>query len=446
MSARILIVDDEPSVRRYLTRFLEAKGYEVVEADDGAAGLLRLSDFSPDVVLLDLRLPDMHGVEVLERIHRADPGVGVVVITGHGDVETAVQAMKAHADHFMLKPVDLDVLETIIQRLLARYQLRDELEYLRGRLQTPGGDEVHLLLPEDLAARIRMLADSDTTTVLLLGETGTGKGFMARLIHDLGPRSDHGFVDINCAGLAGPLLESELFGHEQGAFTDAKTRKRGLLEFADQGSLFLDEIGDMPLEVQSKLLKVIEDKSFRRVGGVQSLQVDTRIMAATNIDLEAAVRAGRFRQDLFYRLSVVPLELPPLRQRRESIPGLARRFLSEMGRTLGKPSLELSPAAERVLVAHGWPGNIRELRNVIERAVLLCSEAEVEPRHLPETLRPRRGRKPIDLSADNTLAAVEARHIQRILELVDDNRSQAAELLGVHRSTLIAKIKKYGLG
>lgn len=444
MAHRILVIDDEQAALNYLSRFFRAKGYETAQATDGQSGLAKSREFSPDVVLLDLRLPDADGMAVLAQLKQELPNTGVIMITGHGDVETAVRAMRTHADHFVLKPIDLDVLESIVSRVIRNYHQREELRFLRGRFEALHCGELSALLPEELASQVRLLAQGAVTTVLILGETGTGKGLVARLIHDLSPRGKAGFVDINCAGLAGPLLESELFGHEPGSFTGAMGRKRGLLELAAGGSLFLDEIGDMPLEVQAKLLKVLEDRSFRRVGGTQTLHVDVRIITATNVDLASAAKRGRFRQDLYYRLSVVPLHLPPLRERPESIPGLLRQFVAEFGRALGKPQIRLALETERSLCAYDWPGNIRELRNVVERAVLLCQDEEILPLHLPDALRVRRP-KPLELTGNNTLAQVEETHIRHVLEAVGQNRSQAAEILGLHRATLITKIKKYGL-
>jgi DNA-binding NtrC family response regulator len=445
MANRILIVDDEQAALNYLSRFFRAKGYETAQATDGRSGIQLSREFSPDVVLLDLRLPDTDGIAVLAQLKQELPSLGVIMITGHGDVETAVRAMRTHADHFVLKPIDLEVLESIVGRVILTYRQRDELTFLRGRLEPVHAGKLSALLPEELAGQIRLVAQGNLTTVLILGETGTGKGLLARLIHELSPRAEAGFVDINCAGLAEPLLESELFGHEQGAFTGAISRKRGLIELATGGTLFLDEIGDMPLEVQAKLLKVLEDKCFRRVGGTQSLHVDVRIIAATNVDLAAAAKQGRFRPDLYYRLSVVPLHLPPLRERPESIPGLLLQFVTEYGHALGKPNIRLSAEATRILCAHSWPGNVRELRNAVERAVLLCQEAEIAPCHLPDASRKRRRSKSLDLTGNNTLAFVEEAHIRHVLEAAAHNRSRAAEVLGLHRATLIAKIKKYGI-
>ncbi len=447
MPHRILIIDDEQMTATSLGEFFTDMGYEVSVALDGERGLAETKRFDPDLLLLDLRLPDMSGMEVMAKVKGDNPYVGVVMITGHGDVDMAVQAMQAHADHFVLKPIDLLVLASIVERVLTSYQRNDEIAYLQRRLQGLRGDrqKEDVLLPEDVAKKVRLLAETPASGVLILGETGTGKGVVAGLIHELSERRDGQFIDLNCAGLQGALLESELFGHEPGAFTDAKTRKRGLLELADGGSLFLDEIGELPLDVQAKLLKVIETRSFRRVGGTQTIQVDTRIIAATNVDLEAAVAAGSFRRDLFYRLNVLPMVLPPLRDRRESVQALAIRFVEEFRQSFGRPEMLLSPEALSVLSAYSWPGNIRELRNVIERAVLLCRNTAVTPSDLPDNLRSKRRRPADPLEGETRLAKVEEAHIRKVLESVQQNRSHAAELLGIHRATLIAKIKKYGI-
>lgn len=445
MSNRVLIIDDEPTTLDYLGQFFGAKGYSTAQANTGAAGLSVARDFSPHVVLLDLHLPDIDGMELLAQLKHTLPSTGVVMMTGQGDVETAVHAMRTHADHFVLKPIDLDALESIVARVIRTYHQHEELTFLRGRQDVVRGTDLTALLPEGLADQIRLLAQGASTSVLILGETGTGKGLVARLIHDLSSRQAGSFVDINCAGLNGALLESELFGHERGAFTGATGSKRGLLELASGGSLFLDEIGDMPLDIQSKLLKVLEDRSFRRVGSTQSVRVDVRIMAATNVDLGLATKQGRFRQDLYYRRNVVPLRLSPLRERSESIPGLLRQFVEEFGRALGKPHIRLSTEAQRLLVGHHWPGNVRELRNAIERAVLLCQEGEILPSHLPEELRIRRRPIGSDPEALVSLAQVEKAHIQRVLDALENNRTRAAEVLELNRATLIAKIRKYGL-
>lgn len=442
---RLLIIDDEVSLRENVARYFTLKGYEVAQAGDGESGLASLRSQAADVVLLDLRLPDRSGLEVLEAIKQQSPATGVIMLTGYGDVEVAVQALQMRADHFLLKPTKLDALDAVIARVAANYARQTALDYLQSRTAPTCGGDDRYVLPNGLLEQVRLLAGSPGTTVLLQGETGTGKGMVASLIHDLGPRRRAPFVDLNCAGLSGTLLESDLFGHERGAFTDAKTMKRGLFEIAAGGSVFLDEIGEMPIDVQAKVLKVVEERKFRRLGGTASISVDVRLISATNTDLAKAVQAGKFRADLYYRLSVMPLLLPPLRKRAETIPALATMFVRDLSRSVGKAIGGVSPEALNMLQAYAWPGNIRELRNVLERAVLLCNEAQVRPAHLPESLRgaaPRRAFSPDD---DLRLESVEARHIERVLQAYDGNRTRAAAALGIHRVTLLQKLKKYGL-
>jgi transcriptional regulator with PAS, ATPase and Fis domain len=325
----------------------------------------------------------------------------------------------------------------------------EEVMYLKG-----SAPELHvthttrrMLLPPDVIKTVRLLASNPQTCALILGETGTGKGMVATAIHELSERRENPFVDVNCAGLNEALLESELMGHERGAFTDAKTAKRGLIEVADRGTLFLDEIGELTLPIQAKMLKVIEERTFRHVGGTVNLSASVRIIAATNANLEQAVKAGRFRSDLFFRLNVLPLTLPPLRKRREEIPQLTSLFLAEFATAMKKPGLRISPEAETMLLFYSWPGNIRELRNVIERAVLLCEDDTVMPAHLPGNLRSRASQSgSLPALGDFRLETVEARHIENVLRACGGNRSNAAKLLGIHRATLIKKIRLYNLG
>ena len=446
MSKRILIVDDEQKLCEQLRRFFEAKGFGVFTCYDGGSAIELVRSTEVDVVLLDLRLPDLSGMEVLQQIKGEYPGTGVIIITGHGDVDTAVNAIQLRADNFVLKPVNLKTLLAVVERVLESYDRQQEVLFLRGRLSEIRGQKVkQLLLPPDIMETVKLLADNPATNVLILGETGTGKGMVANAIHELSPRSGAQLVDLNCAGLAGNLLESELFGHEKGAFTDAKKTKRGLLEIAHQGSLFLDEVGDMSLEVQAKLLKVIEERRFRRLGGTVNVDVDVRLMAATHVELDKAVKAGTFRSDLFYRLSVMPVSLPPLRARRGDIVPLTNLFLKEFSGKFGKSVLRCARETESMLEAYGWPGNVRELRNVLERAVLLCNGATVEPRHLPENLRTQARSPRYVEGMDYSLESVEAMHIRRILTECENNRSRAAKLLGIHRTTLLSKISKYNL-
>ncbi len=442
---RLLIIDDEVSLRENVARYFTLKGYEVAQAGDGESGLASLRAQAADVVLLDLRLPDRSGLEVLEAIKQQSPATGVIMLTGYGDVEVAVQALQMRADHFLLKPTKLEALDAVIARVAANYARQTALDYLQSRTAPTCGGDNRYVLPNGLLEQVRLLAGSPGTTVLLQGETGTGKGMVASLIHDLGPRRGAPFVDLNCAGLSGTLLESDLFGHERGAFTDAKTMKRGLFEIAAGGSVFLDEIGEMPIDVQAKVLKVVEERKFRRLGGTASISVDVRLISATNTDLAKAVQAGKFRADLYYRLSVMPLLLPPLRKRTETIPALATMFVRDLSRSVGKAIGGVTPEALNMLLAYAWPGNIRELRNVIERAVLLCNEAQVRPAHLPESLRGAAPRRALSSNDDLRLESVEAQHIERVLQAYDGNRTRAAAALGIHRVTLLQKLKKYGL-
>lgn len=444
----ILIVDDEVSILRNLKTYFASQGFGVETAADGKSGVEICRNLQVDVVLLDLKLPDMSGLEVLTQIKTISPGTGVIIITAFGDVRTAVEAIKLKADNFVLKPIELASLLVIVNNCLENYARRKEAQYLREKLSRIEGQETYYKLrqPEEITQGIRLLSEKSSVNVLILGETGTGKGMIARIIHDLSDRRERAFVDLNCAGLSENLLESELFGHEAGAFTDARSQKRGLLEVAAGGSVFLDEVGDLSPSVQAKLLKVIEEKSFRRLGGVVNINADVRIMAASNIDLESAVQDKKFREDLYYRLKVMPLKLPPLRERREDIMPLAGVMLEEFTVLLGRNISGFSTEAEGVLYYYSWPGNIRELRNVVERAVLICTEGIIQAQHLPEDMRKGQGgREPIPGNADLSLEDSEKIHIQNVLKTCRGNHSQAARILKIHRSTLIKKIRKYQL-
>lgn len=447
MSKTLLIVDDEKSICSTLKRYFSRKGCtcNAVHSGSEAMDFCRVS--TVDVILLDLKLPDKNGLEVLSEIKSIAPETGVVMLTAYGDIQDAVQAIKLGAENFLLKPVDLTILEQIVLSLLANNSRREEIHYLRKKTSALTGPEDPRVIrhPKDVYNAIQLLSHNPSTTVLLTGETGTGKGLVAQTIHELSDRRNNQFVDINCAGLRGELLTSELFGHEKGAFTDAKTMKRGLLEVSDNGSIFLDEVSEMPLDVQAMLLHVIETKSFRRLGGTQTIRVDSRIMAATNANLENEVSEGRFRRDLYYRLNVIPIRLPPLRERRETIPGMARDFLSEFCTQFNKKISGISRDAESLLCLYAWPGNIRELRNVIERAVILCEEEIVRPAHLPSNFQNMHVQNPLVFENDNTLATFEREHIRKILTYYKGNRTKTALCLGIHRSTLINKIELYGL-
>jgi len=446
MADSLLIIDDDADLLKAVGNFFEKIGYEVhreATAEGGAELYFRVR---PDVVLLDLHLPDGDGMQVLEQLRQKD--AAVILLTGYGDVETAVRAMQLGAENFLTKPVDMAHLSAATARVLDKVRLRRHNELLRARLAPNGAadDILGVSAPmRDLARQVRLLAESGGTTVLLTGESGSGKGWVARLIHNSSARRTAPFVDVNCAGLSATFLDSELFGHEKGAFTDAKERKQGLFEIADRGSIFLDEIGDLATELQPKLLKALETKTFRRLGGTREIQVDVRLIAATNRDIEEAVRSGKFREDLFYRLNVLPLYLPPLRERaREDRLALLKHFHGELRATLPGSPEEISTEALERLMAYGWPGNIRELRNVLERGLIMSRGAKrLGPEHLPDL--GRRAASEHGRFQPASLEEVERRHIERTLKRHTGNRTRAAEELGISRATLINKIKTYAL-
>lgn len=447
MSNTILIVDDEVSISRNLEKFFNTKGYKANSVRDGKSGIEFCRTSAVDIVLLDLRLPDMSGLDVLKRIKDYMPETCVIIITAHGDVETAVKAMQLKADNFVTKPIDLSGLETLVEKCLESKRTQTEVQYLKRKVSRLEGfgNLTNLRQPPEIYHAIKLLADNSSTNVLLLGETGTGKGMLANMIHVLSDRKDKPFVDINCAGLSSELLESELFGHEMGSFTDAKTSKRGLLEVANGGTVFLDEVADMSLSVQAKLLKAIEDKIFRRVGGTVNIEVDVRVMAATNTDLEKAVKDKKFREDLFFRLNVMPIKLPPLRERQDDIMPLAHIFMDEYKRLFSRVTSGFSGEVEAMFINYSWPGNIRELKNIIERAVLLCEGVIIDTEHLPDNLKTTKAVNAPQLGGNLTLDEIEKKHIENVLAACNNNRSRAAELLGIHRTTLIKKIKKYNI-
>ena len=460
MADSLLLIDDDADVLRAVGDYFERIGFEVYRETSGERGLDTFARLRPDVVLLDLHLPDLGGLEVLERLRGA--GGAVILLTGQGDIATAVRAMQLGAEHFLTKPVDMGHLAAATARVLEKVHLSRQYALLRERDHQGEKPESLGVSPgmQELARQIGLLAASERTTVLLTGESGTGKGWVARLVHRLSPRASAPFVEVNCGGLSATFLESELFGHEKGAFTDAKERKLGLFELADGGTIFLDEIGDLAPELQPKLLRVLETKTFRRLGGTRELTVDVRLVAATNRELTSEVQAGRFRQDLFYRLSVMPLRLPAVRERsREDRLALVTRLLADLKPQLpGCPSECAADTLDRLLSAP-WPGNVREMRNVIERAMLLARGAPaLGPEHLPPDLRKAGGTGGVGGGGGGgggsggerrhlplTLADVERQHIERALRFHGGNRTRAAQELGISRATLINKIKVYAL-
>jgi DNA-binding NtrC family response regulator len=446
MTETLLLIDDDDAVLRAIGAYFEKLGAEVTREATAKEGIEAYERLRPDVVLLDLQLPDGSGLDTLERLRAL--GASVILLTGHGDIETAVRAMQLGAENFLTKPVEMAHLAAAVARVAEKVHLRRQNERLVAAAdadEDPGvlGDSPAM---RELARQIQLLATSDRTTVLLAGESGTGKGWVARLVHRLSPRAAGPFIEVNCAGLSATFLDSELFGHERGAFTDAKTRKQGLFELADRGTLFLDEIGDLSPELQPKLLKVLETKTFRRLGGTHELTVDVRLVAATNRDLVKDVDAGRFREDLYYRLSVMPLRLPPLRDRsREDRLALLTHLLTDLKAQLpGCPSECSAEALERLLGAP-WPGNVREMRNVLERAMILArGQPQIGTEHLPSDLR-RGGAGAERRHQPQSLADVERVQIERALRHHAGNRTRAAKELAISRATLINKIKAYGL-
>jgi DNA-binding NtrC family response regulator len=451
--AEILIVEDKESLRTMLRTTLEAKGWAVDEAGDAYEARKRLAAFRYLVVLTDLKLPAGTGLDVLQAAREADAETPVVVMTAFGTVEQAVLAMKQGAADFLTKPVDTDHLLLLLERAIESRRVATELVLLKEEYQRRFG--LPRVIGEDPALKQAMLglqrAAATDATVLLLGESGTGKELMARALHQLSARATGPFVAINCAAIPDNLLENELFGHEKGAFTGATGRKVGKAELAHRGTLFLDEIGDMPLPLQGKILRLVQEKQFERVGGLQTLSVDVRVVAATNRDLRAAVAEKQFREDLFFRLSVVEVEIPPLRRRRRDVPLLADAFLQRLARELGRRELRLSEAAKRALAAHSWPGNVRELQNCLERAAILSDGPTLEPEHLRLEAGPRGGPTLADvLDLSGPLAEVRERAADRAEEEAialamreaDGDRAAAAARLGVSLSTLGRRLRQ----
>jgi DNA-binding NtrC family response regulator len=457
----ILIVEDKDSLRAMLRHALEAQGHTVVEARDQPEAEAALAASHPAIVLSDLRLTEGDGFGVLRAAKEHDPQLPVIVMTAFGSIQDAVAAMKEGALDFLAKPVDPEHLLLMVERALVQRRLTTENMILKDELAQRRG--APLIVGDDpklkqVSQALHRAAATDTT-VLLEGESGTGKELFARALHALSPRNDGPFIAINCAAIPENLLETELFGHEKGAFTGASQRKPGKFELAHRGTLFLDEIGDLPLSLQAKILRALEEKRFERIGGTAPLQVDVRVVAATNRNLKAAVAARQYREDLYFRLSVFPILIPPLRDRAKDIPTLARYFIDKFCRDLNKKPLVLSPAAEEDLVAYPWPGNVRELQNCIERAAILTEGETIHPRHLSLSFRStaapvEEGGGPwskIDLSGTlaeasrRTLLEVERRKIQQALKESGGSAGGAAEILQVSFKALTAKLKEHGI-
>ncbi len=441
----ILIVDDDAEMRELVRDVLAERGHHVTTVGGGREALQRLAEGDYAAVLTDLRMKEMEGIELLAEIRRLYPDTGVILMTAFGSVETAVEAMKHGASDYLVKPVKTDELVRVVERVLREAALRREIARLRREVHKEYS--FHQILGKSKAMQevfdlIRRVADSPTN-VLITGESGTGKELVAKAIHYNSDRHHAPFVPVNCAAIPEALLESELFGHVKGAFTDAKVDKRGLFEEAHTGTLFLDEISELPIMLQAKLLRAIQEREIRRVGATKPVAVDVRIMAATNLNLAEEVKAKRFREDLYYRLNVIEIRLPPLRERREDIPLLVDAFLKKCADARGKQVQGVSEAALALLVDYAWPGNVRELENVVERAVTLSRSDKIVPDDLPPAIRGARGdRRILDEAAERTLPLeeVEKEYILRILEKTGGNKYQAAHLLGIDRKTLYRKL------
>ncbi len=457
MKGRSLIgvVDDEALFRTWLSEHLSDAGYSVMTAATGAEALRLVREANPALILLDLRLPDVSGLELLPQLRELDRDVVVIMVTAYGEIETAVEAVKAGAYHFLEKPVDVNDLLITIEKGLEARRLRHEVAVLRKQHRWQFADvEIVGRSPavRELVETVEKLARAGSTTILLQGESGTGKDLIARAVHARSERRDRPFLEINCTALPESLFESELFGHERGAFTDARERKKGLAELADGGTLFLDEIGDMPAGTQAKLLRFLEDSRFKRLGGTTDIQVDVRVIAATNRNLERAVHDGLFRSDLYYRLNVFPIHIPPLRERREDIAPLTLYFIERLARELKREPPRLTDDTLRILEAYSWPGNVRELRNVLERAMILEDSGEIRPEHVPAEIRGGGSSIPQDdravwlPEAGLRMEDVERDLIVQALARTRGNVVQAARLLGLSRDTLRYRMKKYDLG
>jgi len=442
MPHKILLVDDEPLNLDLLEQELSELGYMIEKAEKGSEALRLITEACPDLVVLDYQMPEMNGIEVLTEIRKSHGDLPVVIITAHGTIERAVEAIKSGADDFITKPFDPEHLALVVKKALERSRLKVEVEILAEEI----GDHFQLVQGKSavmaLAVEEAKKAAASKSTVLLLGESGTGKEIFARAIHNWSQRRYQPFIAINCVGLSKDLLESELFGHEKGAFTGAHQLKKGKMELADGGTVFLDEIGEISQELQTRLLRFLQERDFERVGGNQRLRVDVRIVAATNRNLEQAVGDGSFRQDLYHRLNVIPIALPPLRDRKEDIEHLAAHFLRRFSAETKKSFSEIAADAQQTLVSYPWPGNVRELANVIERAVVLGNGPELTLHHLPARVIGERPAMAVpSLSYHDAVNHHRRELIVRALDNAAGNRAAAAKALGLHRTHLMKLLK-----
>ena len=448
----ILVCEDEELIRWSLCEHLRGQGYTVVEAEDGLQALEQAEAVAPDLVLTDIKMPRMDGLTALRKMRERELEMPVIVLTAHGAVDTAIEATRLGATAYLFKPFDLREVELAVQQALERHRLATQVRYLRDQTQA----EYSSIIGQSVAMRrlfdlLRRLEDVDAPTVLLRGESGTGKDLIAHAIHDRGPRGAGPMMEVDCASLPDQLIESELFGHERGAFTDARATKRGLFEVARGGTIFLDEIGEMSPSTQAKLLRALENRTFKRVGGVASLQLDAGVIAATHRDLAAEVKAGTFREDLYFRLNVIQVEVPPLRERRDDLPLLVDHFVARFNREFRRGVRGFSGEAMQLMQAYAWPGNVRELRNVIERVVILEDREVIGAAQLPAEIRygspsTQSEGTPFVLPEDGVdLDALERSLLQQAVDRTGGNQSAAARLLNISRYALRYRLEKHGL-
>ena len=441
-STKIFIVDDELVMRKSLSGWLERDGYEVDTAESGEEAIEKLKKTRFDLLLVDIKMEGISGLDVLKHVMENDPDVAVIMITAYGSIPTAIEAMKNGAHDYLLKPFDPDKLGVLIEKIVEQQAQARENLFLKEQYKDRTRFESMIGQSKPMQEVFDLIQDvsSMDSTVLITGETGTGKGLAAKAIHTNSPRSEGPFVLVNCGAIPEHLMESELFGHQKGAFTDAKETKKGRLELAHDGTLFLDEIGEISMRMQIDLLRVLEDRVFYRVGGTQPIEVDFRVVAATNRNLEKAIKNEIFREDLYYRLNVIAFQMPPLRERKEDIPLLAEHFLRRFSQETNKPVDKISRAAIDEMMLYEWPGNVRELENAIERAVVVGKEREIRPADLPF----RRSDDPTFIPK-NALKDIEKTHIEKILDNYQWNIAKSSKMLGIDRTTLYSKIKRYNI-
>ncbi len=451
---KILVVDDESIIRENLERILREENYDVDSVAGGRDALALLKKSYADVMLLDLNLPDMHGIEVLQEVKKLDPDIMVIIITGYASVDSAVQALKLGAYDYIKKPFKADVIKLIVRLSFEAQELKKKVGNLERRLpQLPS--QLNMVAESDqmrqILKQVREVARHEDATVMITGESGTGKQVVAQSVHHLSPRKNKPFLEINCAALPDNLLESEVFGYEKGAFTDARQRKKGLFEAAEGGTVFLDEIGEMPMNLQAKLLGVLENRRFRRLGGHRDIAIDVRIIAATNIDPKKAIEEKRFREDLYYRLNVFPIHIPPLRERPDDVLALSEIFLLKFSRKFNKKFQEIDPKAGEYMKQYAWPGNVRELRNVLERICIMHNDGILKQSHLPPEIVSFQNNDSFLEIPENVfdiealVDEVTSRLIRRAMKKTDGNIACAARMLGLPRGTLRYKLRKYGI-